>query len=115
MLEICGIFAMINYITYNSEKSICIKYGSLYIDEKAILNKTELKWSNKVRHLGHYFDTELKENTNCCIKIGNFIVSVNSLFSNLIIFNLVFYQTCQKHIAVHFMIPSYGNVSPNIF
>ena len=82
MLEICGIFAKNNYVTFNSKKSICTKYGSIHTDEMAILNETELKWSNKVRHLGNYFGTELKENTDCCIKIGNFIGSVNSLLSN---------------------------------
>ena len=43
MFEICNVFAKWNFITLNTSKIICIKYGELIrINEQAMLNDSDM-------------------------------------------------------------------------
>ena len=55
MKNICSDFATNNCITFNAQKTICIKYGeSVRLTEHVILDGIVISWHTGVRHLGNF-------------------------------------------------------------
>ena len=63
MLEICAKFANNFDITFNSKKTLCIKFGE-YLNsiECAKLNGKTIKWIDHIKHVGNFLDSTLSEN-----------------------------------------------------
>ena len=67
--KICIVFAKSNFITFNTNKTVCIKYGEqIRINEQAMLNVNNyingvtLTWQEEVRLLGNSFICQLINN-----------------------------------------------------
>jgi hypothetical protein len=83
MLLICETYALEHRITFNSKKTICIKFGSsVGNDEKAFINGSPIKWFDHVKHLGNYVCNDLNDELDCTMKCATFIGSVNKLIGN---------------------------------
>ena len=83
MLKICSDFAENFSLTFNSNKSMCIKFGESVNDrEKIMLNDLQIAWVNDVRHLGNYINKSLSDKLDCQQKVSTFIGSVNKLNAN---------------------------------
>ena len=55
MLDICNQFACDNFITFNSEKTIFIKFGESVLNNECLkLNNKILKCNTDIRHLRFY-------------------------------------------------------------
>ena len=58
MLEICAKFADNFDITFNSKKTLCIKFGESLNGKKcAKLNGKIIKWVDHIKHLGNFLDS----------------------------------------------------------
>ena len=67
LLYICHSFALSNNITFNTKKTMCIKYGEPVKDSEMItLDQVQLKYYETVRHLGNFFNTD----NNCTSDIN---------------------------------------------
>ena len=54
MLDICNHFAHDKFMTLDSKRTVCIKYGELIqSDENAKLDGKLLKWKTDIRYLGN--------------------------------------------------------------
>ena len=83
VLKICSDFAQNFSLTFNSNKSMCIKFGESVNDrEKIMLNDLQIAWVNDVRHLGNYINKSLSDKLDCQQKLSTFIGSVNKLNAN---------------------------------
>ena len=83
MIDICSQFADDYCITFNSKKSMCIKFGEkLRAQEKVILKNTEISWVTTIKHLGNYLNTTLTDEIDCRMKMSSFIGHVNKLNAN---------------------------------
>ena len=83
MLGICDDFAQSNFITFNSKKTICIKYGEpVRNTEHVKLNGVTLLWQTEVRHLGNYFNSKLDNTMDSLRKCSHFIGYFNKLMVN---------------------------------
>jgi len=83
MLHICEVFAKDYLITFNSNKTLCIKFGEpVYSDDVAWINGCIIKWVDNVRHLGNYVSKDLRDDYDCKMKCSAFINSVNKLLAN---------------------------------
>ena len=83
MLMICHDFAEEFSISFNCNKTKCIKFGDPPSTlENVYLNDTQLEWVSEVNHLGHYINAELTDKSDCLKKRGHFIGSVNKLVGN---------------------------------
>ena len=57
MLKICSEFAENFSLTFNGNKSMCIKLGENVTDKETImLNDLQIVWVKDVRHLGNYIN-----------------------------------------------------------
>ena len=70
MLKICHIFAEKNSILFNSQKTVCIKFGGNVVRNEeaydaAYLNSHPLLWMDKVKHLGNIIDKDCNEVYDC--------------------------------------------------
>ena len=55
IMNICSDFATNNFITFNAQKTICIKYGEYVgLTEHVILDDNVISWHTGVRHLGNF-------------------------------------------------------------
>ena len=78
MLEICNTFAAEHNLTFNTKKSVGIKYGdTVCASETIYLGENKIRWESSVCHLGNYFDTKLSDMIDCKMKYSSFIGSVN--------------------------------------
>lgn len=83
MIAICSKFADDYSITFNSKKSVCIKFGDTIKEhEKVTLKNSEIAWVSKIKHLGNFIDTSLTDEIDCRMKISSFIGQVNKLNAN---------------------------------
>ena len=83
MLHICSLYADNFDITFNSKKTVCIKFGEQTRQYETIkLNNKTITWVDSIKHLGNYFDTTMSDKTDCQSKISAFIGSVNKLKVN---------------------------------
>ena len=83
MLKICSDFADNFSLTFNSNKSMCIKFGESVNDKKKImLSDLQIAWVIDVRHLGNYIKKSLSDKLDCQQKLSTFIGSVNKLNAN---------------------------------
>ena len=46
-----------NNITFNTKKTMCIKYGERVKHSEIILDRVQLKYYETVRHLSNFFNT----------------------------------------------------------
>lgn len=83
MLKMCAIFALEFNITFNSKKSLCIKFGNkLSGNETAKLDNSVISWVDNIKHLGNYIDTTRTDVLDCRRKISEFTGYVNKLIAN---------------------------------
>ena len=69
-----------NSILFNKKKTICIKFGSKVKEgERAILDSSDLLWTDNVVHLGNYVNSACNDDVDCNIKKSFFIGYVNKL------------------------------------
>ena len=61
MLSICEEVSKEYFIKFNSEKSMCIKYGEKYDCEKSQLNQETIIWVNSVKHIGNIINNDLND------------------------------------------------------
>ena len=74
MLEICAKFADHFNITFNSKKTLCIKFDeSLNGKECAKLNGKRIKLVDHNKHLGNFLDSTLSDKLDTRLKISAFI------------------------------------------
>ena len=74
LLYICHSFALSNDITFNTKKTMCIKYGEPVKDsEKIILDRVQLKYHETVSHLGSFFNNDNNGISNINYKCSSFI------------------------------------------
>ena len=87
MLKECHEFSLDYHITFNSKKSVCIKYGSPVQDyEHIYLGANKIAFCESVKHLGNMFTNKLNDSADCKQKISMFIGQVNKFmcsFSHL--------------------------------
>ena len=77
-------YATVYNVIFNSNKTVCIKFGNEVIrNEAAFLNNQPLKWNEKVRHLGNIIDKDCTELADCVFKNSMFIGYVNKLRRHL--------------------------------
>ena len=66
MLKICSDFADNFLLTFNGNKSMCIKFGENFNDkEKIMLKGLQLLWVNDVRYLGNCINKSLSVKLDC--------------------------------------------------
>ena len=110
MLKICEKFSVENSILFNKEKTICIKFGSKVKEvEMAILDSSDLLWTDNVVHLGNYINSACNDDVDCDIKTYFLIGYVNKRMANMGYYRQVFWLIYSSHIAVLFMVRIYGN------
>ena len=109
MLKICSDFAQNFSLTFNSNKSMCIKFGESVNDrEKIMLNDLQIAWVNDVRHLGNYINKSLSDKLDCQQKVSTFIGSVNKLMPILETCSMMLLLDCSNPIVVHSMALKHG-------
>ena len=78
MLLICSIYSDNFEITFNSKKTVCIKFCEQTRQYKTIkLNNKIITWVDSIKHLGNYFDTTISDKMDCQYNRSAFIGSVN--------------------------------------
>ena len=66
MLQICERFSVENSILFNKKITICIKFGSKVKEgERAILDSSDLLWTDNVVHLGNYVNSACNDDVDC--------------------------------------------------
>ena len=80
LLYICHSFALSNNITFNTKKTMCIKYGEPVKDSEMItLDQVQLKYYETVRHLGNFFNTDNNCTSDINYKCSSFIGYFNKM------------------------------------
>ena len=83
-IVLCCEYAKEYDITFNSKKTVCIKYGSkIKIDEHVSMNGFTVQWSESVRHIGNFVDSTLSDSLDCRYKRSMVFGYVNKLISKL--------------------------------
>ena len=68
MFKICERVSVENSILFDKIKTICIKFGSkVKEEERAILDSSDLLWTDNVVHLGNYINSACNNDVNCNI------------------------------------------------
>ena len=68
--KICERFSVENSILFNKKKTIYIKYGSKVKEgERAILDSSDLLWTDNVVHLGNYINSACNKDVIVTLKI----------------------------------------------
>ena len=63
MIDICCEYAKEYDISFNSTKTVCIKYGdTVELNEHVVMNGNIIEWADNVRHLGNFVDVTLSSN-----------------------------------------------------
>ena len=74
IMNICSDFATNNFMTFNAQKTICIKYReSVRLTEHVILDGKVISWHTGVRHLGNFLNNCLDINMDTNHKCSHFI------------------------------------------
>ena len=82
-LYVCHSLALSNNITFNTKKTMCIKYGEPVEDsEKIILDQVQLKYYETVPHLGNFFNTDNNCTSDINYKCSSFIGYFNKMMSH---------------------------------
>ena len=81
ILHICEEFGIEYNVLWNCKKTICMRIGSggAPPERPLTLNRTVLKWSSEVKHLGNMINHDLKDKIDVSYKRGVFIGQVNKL------------------------------------
>ena len=119
ILDICKNLAHENCITFNTKKTVYIKFGEfIKPQEFAKLVGQLLKWQTNVRHLGNYLNNTLDNSVDSNIKYSHFIGQFNHLKSTFgynQIYNQIFLIIYLSHIVVHFTVRFFWKYSSNGF
>ena len=112
ILYICHSFALSNNITFNTKKTMCIKYGEPVKDsEKITLDQVQLKYYETVRHLDNFFNTDNNCTSDINYKGFSFIGYFNKMMSHYSHLQpIMSYQDYLNHIVVLFTALFYGNI-----
>ena len=82
-MNICSDCATNNFITFNAQKTNCIKYGeSVRLTEHVILDDNAISWHTGVRHLCNFFNSCLDNNMDTNRKCSHCIGQYNHMMSN---------------------------------
>lgn len=86
MLNVCKKFSDSTGLTFNADKTLCIKYHhgkhvNNLIQYPIYLGDIQLKWYSQVKHLGHVFSCCLNFAKDVCNRKGQFIGCVNSIIT----------------------------------
>ena len=74
MMSICSDFTTNHFITFNAQKTICIKYGeSVRLTKHVILDANVISWHTGVTHLGNFSNNCLNMNVDANRKCSHFI------------------------------------------
>ena len=66
MLKMCKRFSVENSILFNKKKTICIKFRSKVKEgERAILDSSDLLWTDNIAHLGNYVNSACNDDVDC--------------------------------------------------
>ena len=81
MLNICESYGVEYSMSFNGSKSVCIKFSKngQQPDIPVYLNGNSLQWPHKVKHLGNWLRSDLKDDTDIDIKKGQLIASINKI------------------------------------
>ena len=86
MLEACEIFAKDFSVSFNENKTTCIRFklpqDRLKNDPNVFFNGSCLKWTDMVTHLGNTLTSDLKDYKDIEKKTSDFIWRVNSIIVN---------------------------------
>ena len=73
MLVLCNNLGNVNYIIFNTKKTLCEEYGEPVNDHEYIyFNKIKLDWYDNVRHLGNFFSCNINDSTDITHKRSDF-------------------------------------------
>ena len=79
MLKFCERFSVEISILFNKKKTICIKFGSKgREEERAILDSSDLLWTDNVVHIGNYVNSACNDDVDCNIKNLSLLVMLIS-------------------------------------
>lgn len=84
MVKECELFAEDRDLTFNSQKSVCMKFTKKQKDVVARirLSGSELKWEKNVKYLGNFISCNLGEEMEVNRKRGDLFGRTNSLLGN---------------------------------
>ena len=83
LLYMCHTFALSNDITFNTKKTMCIKYSEPFKDsEKIILDRVQLKYYETVRHLGNFFNSDNNGTSDINYTCSSFMGYLNKMMSH---------------------------------
>ena len=85
MVSICESYALEFGMTFNSSKSVCIRFGYQVPQRPLVLKlgSSEIKWETSIKHLGNYLHFNLSEERDVAAKKRDFYGRVNNLLSIL--------------------------------
>ena len=82
MIDICCEYAKEYDVTFNPNKTVCIKYGDkVEFNGHVVMNGNIIEWEDNVRRLGNFVDATLSDSSDCRYKRSIFIGYVNKLIS----------------------------------
>ena len=112
MLDICYNFAHESCITFNTNKTVCIKFGEIIKPQEfAKLDGQLLKWQTDVRHLGNYLNNTSDNYVASNIKYSHFIGQFNHLKSKFGFIQPDILVIYLSNIVVHFTVRFYRNTA----
>jgi hypothetical protein len=84
MLNVCYTFANDNGITFNSEKSMCIKIGKMWsaVISDMSLGQNTIRWVDSFKYLGLIFNNGVNISVDCAPIRKKFYAAFNSIMCN---------------------------------
>ncbi len=83
LVNVCEEYGTEYNVKFNEKKTVCICFGQKNENVYDIkMNGKSLKWSNEVKHLGNYINSECNEKKDIQFKKGIFLTAVNKLLAN---------------------------------
>ena len=66
MLQICAEFTKTFSLTFNRNKSMCIKFSdNVNVNEIIKLNDSQIPWVKEIKYLGNYVNKTLSDKSDC--------------------------------------------------
>ena len=83
MTDTCSKFASEFGMNFNCEKSMCIRFGSRPCVDSPIIkiNSQEIKWVNRIKHLGNIISYNLSEEDDVSLKRRDLFTRVNTMLA----------------------------------
>ena len=85
MVAVCETYAHDFGMTFNSAKSVCIRFGNQVSSQPLVLKlgSNDIKWEKSIKHLGNHLQFNLSEECDVMAKKRDFYGRVNALLSIL--------------------------------